>query len=70
MSNYPAGVSASHPYFNPPTSPCCGDNVTEDADGCLTCDGCGEVMLTADDFADVESDRRTKAQNGETNGTD
>jgi hypothetical protein len=62
MSNYPAGVSASHPCFNPPTSPCCGDNVTEHDDGTLTCGGCGESVMTAEDYelerADFEYDER------------
>lgn len=62
MNNFPPGVSASHPYFNPPTSPCCRDSLTEHDYGTLTCDGCGESVMTAEDHewaqADLEIDRR------------
>lgn len=50
--NYPAGVSSSHPHFNPPTCAECGEEGVEGED----CQACGGYMMTAEDIAEMKAD--------------
>jgi hypothetical protein len=50
--NYPPGVSASHPIFNPPTCDKCGEVAEPGED----CSGCGEYVPTDEDAADAAFD--------------
>lgn len=52
MSNYPAGVSDAHPYFNPPTCRC-GCEATPGED----CPDCNEYVPTDEDLRDEADDR-------------
>lgn len=52
-SNYPAGVTDAHPYFNPPTCPACG----EGAEPGENCPGCGAYQPTNEDIEYEKADR-------------
>jgi predicted amidophosphoribosyltransferase len=52
-SNLAPGVSESHPYFNPPTCPECGEVVEPGED----CPDCGKYVPTEDDLLDQKADQ-------------
>lgn len=51
--NYPPGVSAAHPYFNPPTCP----NCHTEAEPGYDCPECGTYLWTEEDHAEARADQ-------------
>lgn len=54
LNNYPAGVNDSHPHFNPPTCPNCGE-VAEPGENCPDC---GKYFPTKEDYEDMIADMK------------